>query len=379
MEFNYYYGDEADQFSFIRIPKLLLTGEAFADLSLQAKVLYGLLLDRMGLSVKNHWLDDDNRVFIIYQIAEIQEDLGYSKKKAMGFLGELETMGLVEKRKRGFGLPSIIYVKNFIISEMGTSRGVDLGTSGDAKKELDFEDQDAAEEENSDDGLEKVENESKSPDYRTANMPKIGKTQGKHSLKVSRGAHMGTSRGVDLGTSSGALTGTSRGDLSGTTEVPAGEPLKNNTKYINTYLSNTESNQILSADMMGCDDEISQFKAYQEIIRKNLELDIMLERYPFHQDVISGIYDLILEVVMSKSEYILISSDKYPTELVKSKMLKLNSSHLEYVLDCMASNTTKVRNIKKYLLATLFNAPTTMGSFYQSEVNFDMPQYARQR
>ena len=307
MEFNYYYGDEADQFSFIRIPKLLLTGEAFADLSLQAKVLYGLLLDRMGLSVKNHWLDDDNRVFIIYQIAEIQEDLGYSKKKAMGFLGELETMGLVEKRKRGFGLPSIIYVKNFIISEMGTSRGVDLGTS------------------------------------------------------------------------SGALTGTSRGDLSGTTEVPAGEPLKNNTKYINTYLSNTESNQILSADEMGCDDEISKFKAYQEIIRKNLELDIMLERYPFHQDVISGIYDLILEVVMSKSEYILISSDKYPTELVKSKMLKLNSSHLEYVLDCMASNTTKVRNIKKYLLATLFNAPTTMGSFYQSEVNFDMPQYARQR
>ena len=363
MKFNYYYGDEADQFSFIRIPKILLTGEAFADLSLQAKVLYGLLLDRMGLSVKNHWLDDDNRVFIIYQIAEIQEDLGYSKKKAMGFLGELEAMGLVEKRKRGFGLPSIIYVKNFIISEMGTSRGVEMGTSRDAKEELDFEEQDAAEEENSDNGREKVENELKSPDYRTANMPKISKTQGKHSLKVSRGAHMGTSRG----------------DLSGTTEVPAGEPLKNNTKYINTYLSNTESNQILSADEMGCDDEISQFKAYQEIIRKNLELDIMLDRYPFHQDVISGIYDLILEVVMSKSEYILISSDKYPTELVKSKMLKLNSSHLEYVLDCMASNTTKVRNIKKYLLATLFNAPTTMGSFYQSEVNFDMPQYARQR
>jgi len=379
MKFNYYYGDEADQFSFIRIPKILLTGEAFAGLSLQAKVLYGLLLDRMGLSVKNHWLDDDNRVFIIYQIAEIQEDLGYSKKKAMGFLGELEAMGLVEKRKRGFGLPSIIYVKNFIISEMGTSRGVDLGTSGETMEETDIEEQELAVAENINDEPENVENEPKSTDYRTANVPKIGKTQKKRSVKVSRGAHMGTSRGVDLGTSGGAHTGTSRGDAVGTSEVPVGGPLKNNTKYINTYLSNTESNQILSADEMGCDDEMSKYKAYQEIIRDNLELDIMMERYPYDQDVIRGIYDLILEVVMSNSEYILISSDKYPTELVKSKMLKLNSSHLQYVMDCMASNTTKVRNIKKYLLATLFNAPTTMGSFYQSEVNHDMPQFARQR
>ena len=90
MEFEYYYGKEAEQFSFIRIPKILLTHEAFRSLSIQAKVLFGVLLDRMSLSMKNGWLDSEGRVYIIYQIQEIQEDLGFSRKKAMDHLGELE-------------------------------------------------------------------------------------------------------------------------------------------------------------------------------------------------------------------------------------------------------------------------------------------------
>lgn len=299
MEFNYYYGTEADQFSFIRIPKAMMTDPMFAGLSLQAKVLYGLLLDRMGLSVKNHWLDENNRVFIIYQIAEIQEDMGYSKKKSMEFLNELENLGLVEKRKRGFGLPSILYVKNFILQEMGTSRGVDLGTSGST---------------------------------RTV-----------------------TSRGADLGTS----------------EVPVGEPLSNNTKYNNNYVSNTKSNLIESSE-----DETEMWREYRELIRDNLEIDIMCERYPYDKETINGIWDLIVEVLLSKNESIVISSDRYPSELVKSRFLKLNSSHLEYVMDRLAANTTKVHNIKKYLLATLFNAPSTMEGYYRAEVNHDFPQYA---
>ena len=97
--FNYYYGSQADQFSFIRIPKIMLIDNTFSDLSLQAKVLYGVLLDRMSLSRKNGWLDAENRVFIIYQIGEIQKDLGFSKKKSIDLLAELEKFGLLEKRK----------------------------------------------------------------------------------------------------------------------------------------------------------------------------------------------------------------------------------------------------------------------------------------
>ena len=80
MNFEYYYGTQADQFSFIRIPRILLLDEAFSALSLSAKVLYSVLLDRMGLSMKNKWLDEENKVYIIYQITEIQSDLGFSKK-----------------------------------------------------------------------------------------------------------------------------------------------------------------------------------------------------------------------------------------------------------------------------------------------------------
>ena len=88
MKFNYYYGAQADQFSFVRIPRIMLTGKEFQVLSMAAKMLYGVLLDRMSLSMKNGWLDKENKVYIIYQIAEIQEDLGFSKKKAIDYLAE---------------------------------------------------------------------------------------------------------------------------------------------------------------------------------------------------------------------------------------------------------------------------------------------------
>lgn len=103
MKFDYYYGSQAEQFSFIRIPRAMLTDEVFASLSLQVKVLFSVFLDRMSISMRNGWFDEKNRVFIIYQISEIQEDLGFSKRKAMDYLAELEKFGLVEKKKEVLG------------------------------------------------------------------------------------------------------------------------------------------------------------------------------------------------------------------------------------------------------------------------------------
>ena len=94
------------------------------------------------------------------------------------------------------------------------------------------------------------------------------------------------------------------------------------------------------------------------------------------QEMVEGIFDLILETVLSKNGEITISGDVYLKNLVKSKFLKLNYSHVEYVINCLGKNTTKVRNIKSYLLASLFNAGSTISSYYRAEVNHDMPQYA---
>lgn len=120
LQLDYYYGIEAEQFSFYRVPRLLIKDERFNKLSSDAKLLYGLMLDRMSLSIKNKWFDDNNRAYIIYTINSIMEDLGCGKEKAVKVLAELDNtkgIGLVEKVRRGLGKPDIIYVKNFASPE----------------------------------------------------------------------------------------------------------------------------------------------------------------------------------------------------------------------------------------------------------------------
>ncbi len=120
VKFNYYYGKEAESFSFFRIPKLLFTDHIFTKLSSDAKVLYGILLDRMNLSMKNNWIDEENKVYIIFTIEEIAEIMCCATQKATKILQELDDkkgIGLVEKKRLGLGKPNILYVKNFIIQE----------------------------------------------------------------------------------------------------------------------------------------------------------------------------------------------------------------------------------------------------------------------
>ena len=114
--FDYFYGIEADQYTFFRIPKLLITHSRFSSLSTDAKLLYGLLLDRMSLSIKNEWIDENDRVYIIYSIESISFDLNCGKNKAVRVLKELDSengIGLVDKKRLGLGKPNVMYVKNF--------------------------------------------------------------------------------------------------------------------------------------------------------------------------------------------------------------------------------------------------------------------------
>ena len=115
--FNYFHGGEAEQFSFFRIPRTLIKDKRFHGLSTEAKLLYGLMLDRMGLSLRNGWLDEENRVFIFYTLQEVQETLGCGHNKATRLLTELEQYGLIERVRQGQGKPAKIYVKNFAEEE----------------------------------------------------------------------------------------------------------------------------------------------------------------------------------------------------------------------------------------------------------------------
>lgn len=315
IKLSYFYGKEADQFSFYKIPKLLFTDECFKNLSVEAKVLYGLMLDRMSLSVKNQWLDEEGRAYIYYSLEDIMDALQCSNKKAISIMRELDAdsgIGLIEKKRQGQGKPAMIYLKQFMIEDVQKCKNVTSGEKAEASE-----------------------------------------VKNLHVLKCKND--------------------TSRSEEITCLEVKKLHTNKNNIN--NTEYSDTESNLILSrGDAMGCD-----AKAYADIIRGNIDLEILKERYPYDREMLDGIFDLILETVLCKNDTILIASNRYPAELVKSKLLKLNGSHIEYVMNCMQGNTSKVRNIKKYLLTTLFNAPSTISSYYQSEVNHDMPQLAVRR
>ena len=312
IKLSYFYGREADQYSFYKIPKLLFTEEYFKKISVEAKVLYGLMLDRMSLSMKNQWFDTEGRAYIYYSLEDIMDALGCSNKKAISIMKELDIeagIGLIEKKHQGQGKPTMIYLKQFMIQD-----------------------------------VQKCNN------YTSGEKSVISEVKNLHVLKCKNVM--------------------SRSEEFTHPEVKKLHTNKNNIN--NTELSNTESNHIISEnDGMGFD-----VTAYSEIIKENIELDILLERYPYDRELLTGIFDLILETVLCKNKSIVVASSEYPAELVRSKFLKLNMFHVEYAMDCMRKNTSKIHNIKKYLLAALFNAPSTISGYYQAEVNHDLPQYA---
>lgn len=135
IKFDYYYGIEAEQFSFYRVPRLLIKDARFKELSSDAKLLYGLMLDRLALSIKNGWLDEENRVYIHYTLDNIMEDLGCAREKCAKVIAELDSkkgIGLIEKKRQGLGKPDIIYVKNFATLDTGKEPGGEPGKPDNA-------------------------------------------------------------------------------------------------------------------------------------------------------------------------------------------------------------------------------------------------------
>ena len=286
MVFDYFYEEQSESYSFYRIPKMLFTEEIFEALSTDAKVLYGLLLDRISLSRENGWLDDAGRVYVYYTIKSVKKSMRCANTKACGLLRELDEFGLIERKKQGLGKPTIIYVKDFT-----RFRKAEL---------LDSEKQ--------------------------------------NSVIL----HTGT---LD-----------NRKSESNKTE-------KNKTE-------SSKTNPILS----GADKDMDERTSYRNYLNSQLDMEIMYERYPYDRETLDAIMDLMLDVVCSKRRTIRIAGDDKPVNVVKSQFLKINSMHLEYVMDCMKKNPAKVRNIKQYLLAAIYNAPLTMQSYYQAWVNNDMAE-----
>lgn len=283
MTLDYFYGAQADQFAFYRIPKALFTDERFKSISAEAKILYGILLDRMSLSRKNGWLDEQGRVFIIFTLEEVMEAIGCADQKATKLLNELDSKaGLIERKRQGLGKPNLIFVKNFV--------------------------------DNSDGSIPPA------PESRIKTRENHDSADVNFTTPESR-------------KSRGSNTDSNYTDLSETETYPFPS-------------GQGGGHGQAPVDKMGRDmDEREQYRA---ILEDNLEYDILLENNPYDRDTIAEIMELLLDTICSKRQYIRIAGDDKPREVVKSQFLKLNCTHIEYVLSSFKENASKVRNIKQY-------------------------------
>ena len=319
MNFKYFYGTEADQFSFYRIPKALFTNECFKDLSSDAKILYGLMLDRMSLSIKNQWFDEENRAYIYFSIEDIMELLNCGRNKAVKSLQELDDekgIGLIEKRRQGFGKVTIIYVKSFIQEGCEEQKK-------EKSKMVKFTNQTSVEEEETEEvyisNFMKSQNQtSRSPENK---LQEVSKTN------------------------------------------------CNNTEYNYTEFSENESYQYLSEQEKGRD-RIQERNEYRQLIHDNIEYEILCQSYGTGR--VEELVELMLDAICSTKTYQQINGEAVPTQVVKSRLLKVGYEHIQYVFFSLDRSTSKVKNIRQYMLTVLYNAPATINQFYDAEVRHDM-------
>lgn len=300
MNREYFYGEQADSYSFYRIPRQLITGEKYKGLSVEAKLLYGMMLDRMGLSLRNGWLDKTGRVYIYYTVEEIQGDLGCGHVKAGRLLAELDTVkgiGLIERVRQGQGKPTKIYVKKFSPDpppqgeKSGLPRQPQNGGLDSAKAEL-----------------------------RSAASCRSGHTE-------SGGAER---------------------------QKPAGSYIENN------YPESSYTDQSIVPE---------EVKQLTEAVREQIDYPLLALSYP--GDDPDCILELICDVLSSSSPGIKIGGETIPTAKVQTRFRRLQFDHVAYVLDSLRETTTKIINIRAYLLTALYNAPLTIGPYYSAAVRHD--------
>ena len=285
MTLDYFYGQAGELFSFFRIPKALFQEQRFQNLSTDAKTLYGILLDRMSLSVRNEWFDKKGRVFIIFTIEDVKRTLRCADNKATRLLRELEEFGLIERKRRGQGKPCLVYVKNF---------------SAESSKES-------------------VKNRDN--------------------------------------------------DDSCGSKIACQDPVKSRgikKKENKTEMNNT--NLILSDES----EKMKNRELLEEYFSHSLEMDLLLRLYPDDEDTLYQIVNLLVDTCATNRKLLHIAGDDKPAEVVRSRFMKLNADHIRFVLKCLAENSNPIRNMKQYLLASLYNAPTTMQLSYQNQTNHDL-------
>lgn len=375
MKFDFYYGDESEQYSFYSVPKMFFTNDSFTGLSAMSKLLYSFLLDRMSLSRKRNWIDDKNRAYIKYSLKSICSDMGVSRNSVIKYMRELQEFGLIMKFSKE-GMEDIIYVMGFSkVRQMKYEENIT-----DAQPE-----QKAGE-----DSYNNVNIDYSPPGFNNV----CAAMTENDNLKTEKNVNQGiTGKYTYIGGAN--IEPVQNLDqfkkCTGSNTEPVQilhhphQKLNNNIYNINNKTTNKykskmdndiyKSHPSINPDKHTGNDKMDEIDATYDYVcqhvKDNIDYDIMVSSQDcaaWYEDY----YNLIVEVLMRKSKTMKISGEDYSMSLVKKRFEMLKSSHLQYVHMQISKSTSDIKNIKAYMIKALFNAPVTQNSFYQTKVNHDM-------
>ena len=432
IQLDYFYGNDIGRFKFLRTPKLLFEVSCYLGISFEARMFFSCLLDRVSLSMRNGLTDRDGRVFIFFTIKEAMQLTGYGHNKVEGMFKELEKSGLIERKAQGLGKPARIYVKNFrgaeesmadavsgteemeqlsieaFMSDAETTRHIAMDlpedtepmptrmetapavshTHAEAERTnvtLDAQTrpetpcpaaQTVISVENFSTFVEKfcpvltsaLVNAFKSSVVSCGNVENFSTT-----VENSRSA----SGFKEDGSRQTSAKEESRLPKTGSLDFPkqaSNYTDINNTDSSDTYPSihrGSTSYKESTPDRTQAAKKMNDMKILREVIEENIDYPILLKDYPYRADQIDEYVNLMVQTCCSDKPTVRINREEYPQAVVRSCFEKLNREHIIYVMDCMAKNVTKIRNIRAYTLSVLFNSYSTIEAYYQAAVNYD--------
>ena len=328
MKFDYYYSREAEQFTFYRIPKAMFTDPAFRGLSVEARVLYGLMLDRMSLSLRSGWIDELGRVYIFFTQADVQEYLGCGHSKATLLLKELDSgIGLIRRKRQGLGNPDIIYVMDFVT------------------------------------GVQISENRQSAP----AEESQSTDIQQPAELYPLQSTDIQTSVMQDSGPQSAENQHTGEPEIS---SAECRETAANKTENTKTEISDTDSSSSpqVHPDPPGRGMRMNEVK---EMLKDKWGY-IALDDGHHDMSVVDSIFTLAAEIICSSKPSVRVNREDIPKDQMVERLMSLDFTHIDYVLDLIHANKEPIRNMYSYMLTLLYNAPVTIDAYYSAMVARDM-------
>ena len=315
MQFDYFYGSEAEQFTFYRIPKILITSQFFKKVSDSAKLLYGLMLDRMSLSIRNGWLDDDNRAYIFFTTNDVMEQMSCGTEKATKMLAELDSekgIGLIERVKQGQGRPAIIYLKKF----------------------YDIEDKDTTSQSSTSKNENQAFEESKNKTFENRK--------------------------------------------SGLSEIESLEFRKSKCNYNNInntdinyiYPINQDNYNIQNSDTQTEEEWIDRYTKTVDEIKKQIDYDYLIDYA--ERDIVDEVVNIMAEVMTVYRPKYKIEGDFIEYNAVVNKFRQITAQKLEICLLAYSRKIQRIKNPKAYWISTLYNIPLTSEIVLQNMINSDI-------